>query len=102
MSMHTIDLRQALNIRVPDAAGVEKEYQLAEGLNEVPREVAEHWYVKKFSLPVRRVPRVVLPSSARPRPIPAVAPSAPAEAIAPPDEAATVVEPEDGEPAAKA
>jgi hypothetical protein len=79
MSLLTIDLRRALNIRVPDAAGVEQPYELHEGLNDVPREVAEHWYVKKFCRPLRSVPRFVVPSSARP---PAVI-STMAEAIAP-------------------
>lgn len=62
----TIDLKIALTVKVADAKGVEHQYELKEGLNDVPDEVARHWYVAKFLRPVRRVPRVVLPSSARP------------------------------------
>ncbi len=64
-------------------AGVDHEYQLVEGLNDVPGEVADHWYVKKFMRPVRRVPRVVLPSAARPLPIPPATIASMADAIAP-------------------
>jgi hypothetical protein len=64
--MTTIDLKIALTVKVPDAKGVEHRYELKQGFNDVPKEVAEHWYVKKYLQPVRRVPRVVLPTSARP------------------------------------
>jgi hypothetical protein len=81
--MITIDLRQAMTVKVPDAAKVEKTYKLVAGLNEVPREVADHWYVKKFLRPVRRVPRVVVPSSARPSSLQRATAKATAEALKP-------------------
>lgn len=80
--MITIDLRQSLNVRVPDAAGVEHTYDLVEGLNDVPPEVAEHWYVMKFMRPVRRVPRTVVPSAAPPLALPSAAIATMAEALA--------------------
>lgn len=64
--MITIDLKIPVTVTVPDAAKVEHTYELKAGLNDVPSEVAGHWYVKKFLQPVRRVPRVMAPSSARP------------------------------------
>jgi hypothetical protein len=81
--MITIDLRSAMTVKVPDAAKVEHTYKLVEGLNEVPQEVADHWYVKKFLRPVRRVPRVVVPSSARPSSLQRAAAKAAAEALKP-------------------
>jgi hypothetical protein len=64
--MITIDLKIPMTVTVPDAAKVEHTYELKAGLNDVPSEVAKHWYVKKFLQPVRRVPRIMAPSSARP------------------------------------
>jgi hypothetical protein len=64
--MITIDLKIPMTVTVADAAKVEHTYELKAGLNDVPPEVASHWYVKKFAQPVRRVPRVMVPSSARP------------------------------------
>lgn len=64
--MPTIDMQIAMTVTVPDAAGVEHEVELTEGLNDVPVEVAEHWYVRKFMNPMPAAPRVVLPSTARP------------------------------------
>jgi hypothetical protein len=81
--MITIDLRVAMTVTVPDAAGAPHEYNLVEGLNDVPDEVAEHWYVKKYMRPVRRVPRTVVPSSARPRMLPPGAVAALGEALKP-------------------
>lgn len=81
--MTTIDLRIPMTVTVPDAAKVPHEYNLVEGLNEVPPEVAEHWYVQKFMRAVRRVPRVVVPSSARPRMLPPAAVATMDEALKP-------------------
>jgi hypothetical protein len=81
--MITIDLRIPMTVTVPDKAKVEHIYTLTAGLNDVPPEVAEHWYVKKFTVPVRRVPRTVVPSSARPRMLPPAAVAAMGEALKP-------------------
>lgn len=62
MSKVTIDLRTHIKITIDDSAGVPHDYDLVEGINEVPPEVAEHWYVSKFTRPVRRVPRGVIAS----------------------------------------
>lgn len=64
--MPTIDMQIAMTVTVPDAAGVAREVELTEGLNDVPVEVTEHWYVRKFMRPVPDARRVVLPSAARP------------------------------------
>lgn len=80
--MTTIDLTTAINgLVVPDAAGVEHTYDLAEGLQDVPPEVSEHWYVQRFCRPVRRVPRFVTPSSAAPAQLPAGLISTMADAV---------------------
>jgi hypothetical protein len=90
--MITIDLRSSLTVSVPDAAGVDHSYDLVEGLNDVPPEVAEHWYVMKFMRPVRRVPRSVVPSAARPALLPPSVISTIAEALQPVAEPAVPVE----------
>lgn len=79
--MTTIDLRTAMTVTVPDKAKVDHTYELKAGLNDVPPEVAAHWYVKKFTLATRRVPRVVVPSSARPRMLPPAAVAAMGDAL---------------------
>lgn len=91
--MITIDLRTSLSVSVPDAAGVDQRHDLVEGLNDVPPEVAEHWYVKQFLRPVRRVPRVVAPSAARPMMLPPAVISTLAQALAPVVEPAQQPEP---------
>src|ERR1700694_3233622 len=91
--MITIDLRSALNVRVPDAAGVEQDYVLVEGLNDVPPEGADHWYVSQFMRPVRRVPLTVMPSAARPMALPPAAIATMAEAVAPLAAAPEVIAP---------
>lgn len=100
--MITIDLRIPMTVTVPDKAGVDHEYKLVEGLNDVPPEVADHWYVKKFMRPIARVPRVVVPSSARPRMLPPAAVAAMGEALTAPrvavPTAAAPVAPADPEP----
>lgn len=64
MSMVTINLRSAIKVTIPDASGAPHEYDLVAGANEVPAEVAEHWYVKKFIVPAAgRAPRTVMPSA---------------------------------------
>jgi len=104
--MITIDLRQSMTVRVPDASGTEQTYDLVAGLNDVPREVAEHWYVSKFTQPVRRVPRTVVPSAARPMDLPPAALATMAEALAPvaaaPEPSQTADVPAAKEPKAKA
>jgi hypothetical protein len=88
--MITIDLRTPLSVSVPDAAGEDHAYDLVEGLNDVPPEVAEHWYVKKFQRPLRRVPRTVVPSAAQPMALPPAAISTMAEALKPATEPVVV------------
>lgn len=62
MSTVTIDLRTPIKVTVNDPAGIAHDYDLKEGLNDVPPEVAEHWYVSKFTRPIARVPREVIAS----------------------------------------
>lgn len=81
----TIELREAINgLVVRDGAGTERSYDLVQGLNEVPAEVAEHWYVQKFRVAPKPIPPVFIPAFAiaRTDPEPAVTEAAPAEAPA--------------------
>lgn len=67
MSMIAIELSSDIKgVRVPDENGVSQTFDLNRGWNDVPATVADHWYVRKFIMTVKKPRVVVVPATEKP------------------------------------